>query len=643
MRFRAALLPACVALAVCGLTTLAMRNPLDVRPLSASGAPADLGDVVRQLDEHFAQRWAAEGLTPAPMVADDLVILRRLSLALHGTIPSLEEIRAFEADHRPDRVSRWTTAMLDDPRFADYFAERLARAFVGVDDGQFILFRRDRFGEWLSQQLRERRPYNQIVTEMITGQGVWTGDPEANFLTAAYANDEFDRNELAGRTVRAFLGQRIDCAQCHDHPFTHWKQSEFEGLTAHFSELQVSLVGVEDKVGLRYETAAQHASKLKPGPITNDVRRLLQQHELDIPEGSLVQPLGDPPSQWVIRAPEIDGAADDAPPADVRAVIRVEGDRVRAFDPQREHIIDQGANTAIRVAPPGVPFGDEWRPIDGTRREQLAAWVVHPENRRFERAIANRVWGLMFGKPFHADAAVDDLPDPDDPGTTDELKVLDLLGADFRAQGCDLRRLVQVIAASQPFRLDSSHPVQQAVEHEESMSDDARRELAQTVALLEREWAVFPLVRLRPEQFIGSMLQAGHLTTIDRNSHLFVRAVRFFRERDFVNEFGDPGEGELEQRVGTIPQALLKMNGQLSQELTEAGPFGAPGRIAGLSSSTRHALDTAWLVCLTRRPTTDESAFFLAELDDARRRDRNEVMQDLFWTLFNSTEFSWNH
>jgi hypothetical protein len=643
MKLRATLLPVFVGLAICCLSAWAVRSPLEIRPVVAHTAPADVAPVVRQIDEHFAHRWETEGLTPAPVVNDDLVILRRLSLALHGTIPSLEEIRAFESDRRPDRLSRWTTAMLDDQRFADYVAERLARAFVGVDDGQFILFRRDRFTEWLSQQLRERRPYDQIVTEMITGQGVWTGDPEANFLTAAYANDEFDRNELAGRTVRAFLGQRIDCAQCHDHPFAHWKQSEFEGLTAHFSELQVSLVGVEDKSGLRLEASADRAEKLTAGLVPDEVRRVLQENKLNVPAKAVLEPLDDPPTQWIVRVLSQDGTVDEGAKADLRAVIRIEGDRVRALDPRREHIIDQGAATAIRVARPGVPFGAEWEPPQGTRREKLAAWVVHPENRRFERAIANRVWGLMFGKPFYTNAAVDDLPDPDDPATAEELHVLDLLGADFRSHGCDLRRLFQVIAASKPFHVASSHPVERELDAGAEVSDDTRRELTQTVASLEREWAVFPLVRLRPEQFIGSMLQAGHLTTIDRNSHLFVRTVRFFRERDFVNEFGDPGEGELEQRVGTIPQALLRMNGQLSRELTEAGPFGAPGRIAGFSANTRHCLETAYLVCLTRRPSTEEADFFLAELNDARRRDRNVVMQDLFWTLFNATEFSWNH
>jgi hypothetical protein len=129
--------------------------------------------------------------------------------------------------------------------------------------------------------------------------------------------------------------------------------------------------------------------------------------------------------------------------------------------------------------------------------------------------------------------------------------------------------MIQAIAASQAFRMDSIHPLDELTEQPDGDIEQQRERLQ----AVRDTWGVFPLVRLRPEQVIDSMLQANNIRTIDQNSHLFVRALRFFREQGFVNEFGDPGEGELEPRVATIPQALLRMNGQLSRELTEAGPF----------------------------------------------------------------------
>lgn len=643
MKLRALIPLVLVVLAVAWVAGLAARSPVSGPAALGEAVPDDLAATVGAVDARLAELWEADGIQPADPVTDDLVILRRLSLALHGTIPSLEEIRRFEADTRPDRLERWTAAMLEDTRFADYFAQRLSRAYVGVEQGQFILFRRDRFNEWLSQQLRDHRPYDEIVREMIAGTGVWTGEPEVNFLTGAYANDQFDENKLTGRVVRAFLGQRIDCAQCHDHPFAHWKQSDFEGLTAHFSELNVSLVGVEDKAGFRGLLPAQ--AQPADGPVSQEIRGALGRRKLGVPENAEIMTLEADQHWAVVVRP--DGTSEEEPQPDegaalkVRAVLRRTNDGIAIYAPEREHVIDDARAGDLRVADPAVPFGPEWQPDSGTRRERLAAWVTHPDNRRFERAIANRVWALMFGKPYYTAAAVDDLPDPEE--EIPELAVLDLLGADFRKQGCDLRRLVQVIAASRAFRLESAHPVQAALDDTTLLDEQAYREVCRQVEEIERDWAVFPLVRLRPEQVIGAMLQANHVTTIDRNSHLIVRAQRFFQEQNFVNEFGDPGEAELEDRVGTIPQALLRMNGQFARELTQAGPMSAPGRINGMSSTPEHCLEAAYLVCLTRRPTAEEAAFFLPQLAERKGPNAEGVIQDLFWTLFNSPEFSWNH
>lgn len=587
MSIRNALLPLVVLAGVAALTLRAMQSPLSLpQPVVADSELDDLQATVDEVNAALRRLWseasAPAGDIPAdrlPAVnpaarADDLTVLRRLSLALHGTIPSLEEIRRFEADARPDRLTHWTAAMLEDARFSDYFAERLARAFVGVEPGQFLVFRRDRFTAWLSQQLREHRPYDQIVADMLTARGVWTGDGEVNFLTAAFANDEFDANKLAARTARAFLGQRIDCAQCHDHPFDHWKQSEFEGLAAHFGQLGLALSGVADKREKQFTVMM----------------------------------------------------LDDAPE---------------------------------RTVAPQVPFAPEWLAAAGPPREQLAAWVTHPENQRFERAIANRVWGLLFGRPFAhrvrmygknwetgeqtwawTERHVDDLPDPGDARFGTQLELLDILGRDFRAQGCDLRRLVQVIAASEAFRLESTHV--EADARPQALRNVERDAVQARVSQLEARWGVFPMTRLRPEQVIGSMLQANHVTTIDQNSHLFVRAQRFFRERDFINEFGDPGVDELEDRTGTIQQALLRLNGDFARELSEQKPLTAPGQIAAYSSTPERLLENVFLSGFTRLPAEQERACFLPQLQPGAE-GADGVIQDLYWAIFNAPEFSWNH
>ncbi|MDA0833416.1 MAG: DUF1549 domain-containing protein [Planctomycetota bacterium] len=542
-----------VFVGVAGMVAWAARSPLNddaVKHLYLLPPQSGFAESVDRVNRYFDERWQEIEISPAPP-ADEHAVLRRLAIALQGTVPSLEELRHFEADSEPERLQRWTARMLNDVRFSDYFADRLGRVFVGTENGPFIIFRRDRLTQWLSEQIHLNRPFDEVVRDLISQDGIWTDKPAANFITVAYANNELDVNKLTGRTVRSFLGQRIDCAQCHDHPFDKWKQSQYEGLAAFYGQTRNSLTGITDDATMTY---------------TVQDRKSLEEREIA----------------------------------------------------------------------PQVPFHPEWLPQEGTRREQLAHWVTHPENRRFERAIANRVWGLLFGKPWYD--PVDGIPDPDETAPPD---LLDILGADFREHNYDLRRLIHVITASRPYLLASNYE-----KPESSSSGAVSTSMTVTdeeIALIESEWGLFPLTRLRPEQIIGSMLQANNVKTIDQNSHLVTRTIRFFRERDFIKEYGDLGDNELEERAGTIPQALLRMNSQFAKDATEANPFGAVGRIAGLASTDEKCVETCYLVILTRQPTPEEREYFVAQLAPVEKSERTAVVEDLVWTLFNSPEFSWNH
>ena len=536
---------AAVVLGLAALVVGAARDPLAARRVAAARptTPVD-GEAhsAAAIDRHLERRWREEGLDPAGPV-DEHTVLRRAWLALVGTIPSLEEIRRFDADPSPDRVDRAIAALLGERRSADWIARRLATALVGEEKGQFIVFRRDRFTAWLAGAIQEGRSWDAVVREMIASRGLWTDTPAVNFVTQAAADGVIDADKIAGRVARVFLGQRIDCAQCHDHPFAPWKQHEFEGMAAAFAQARLSGVGVED-------------------------------------------------------------------------------------DPARVHRIEATSVAAVatpmagagRNVPPAVPFGAEWLGNGGTHRENVAAWVVHPENRRFDRAIVNRAWALLFGRGWHE--PVDDLPDP--PGGDGDL--LDLLAADFRDHGRDLRRLLRVIAATRPFRIASAHPLLDSPAGCDRVAE---------------HWAAFPLTRLHPEQVIGAMVATTSLQTIDRDSHLLTRTIRFFRENDFVREYGTVQDQQGRSSPATIPQALLQMNGKLSREMVEANAVTATGRIAGMARDDAERLDLAFLVALTRHPTTEERAALETLLGAAPTKGRG--VEDVSWVLVNSPEFSWNH
>jgi hypothetical protein len=481
-------------------------------------------------------------LQPAPL-ADDLTLARRLSLALTGSVPSLEEIRAFEAQPAATRMEWWMNRLLADRRTADYLAERFARAYVGTEDGPFLVYRRRRFASWLSDRLHTNQPYDQTVREMVAGQGLWTNKPSVNFLTATISEGRPDPVRLAGRTSRALLGLRIDCLQCHDDRLGNVElgemgqpreglQSDFHQLAAFFADADVSLVGVRDK----------------------------QQEYL-----------------------------------------------VRYLDEENEQSV-----------PARPPYRADLMPDQGSRRSRLAAWVTHPENRPLAREAVNRFWALLFGRPLVEPVDDISLHGPFPPG-------LELLVDDFIEHGYDSHRLLRIMAGSAPFRRDSRAVFRLTQDHE-------------------THWAAFPLSRLRPEQVAGALVQSCSVKTLDSHAHIVFQLLRSLQTNEFVGRYGDIGEDEFDDRGGTIPQRLLLMNGRLVRDSTRGNLItNAAAQIATFAGDDPRAVESAYLAVLTRRPSPIELEKFVARLGDRSAGSRRKAVEDLYWVLVNSTEFSWNH
>jgi hypothetical protein len=513
----------------------------------------DFVGTVGEIDALFTEAWAAAGVKPAPE-AQEFTVVRRVSLALTGSVPSVQEIRQYESAavrgySTEERYQWWLAGTFQDRRYGDYMAERLARATVGVEDGQFILYRRHRFTYWLADQLMANRPYDALVHELIATDGFATNNPASNFILSALDQSEKntpDRVRLASRTSRAFLGVRLDCAQCHNHPFQPWKQADFEGLAAFFGQVNVGLSGLHETPG-------------------------------------------------------------------------------------EEYVIDDKRADQKRVVAPSVPERKDLVPGAGSRRERLAVWVTHRDNPYFARATVNRVWALLFGLPLID--PVDDIGTvlqvpADTLGPTDPRRlqraVIDRLARDFVDHDFDLRRLVRVIVALKVYRLDSAAPEELTEAHD-------------------IYWAAFPMTRLRSDQVARSLLQACSLTTVNGESNLLVRLAFSDQERKFIERYGDTGEDEFDGRGGTIPQRLLMMNGQLVHERTKEDFNNASSRIAKLSPDDPKAIEVAYLATLTRRPTPEEEAHFEKRLAERDGRTKAQALEDLYWTLLNSTEFAWNH
>ena len=527
-----------VSLVLGGLVLMgANLAPTRAKPRRRELTPvAPLPDVVERLNLALGEQWKRAGVKPTPRAAD-LTVIRRVSLALTGSIPSLEEIRQIETWPSDQRLSRWIEELVSNRRASDYIAERLARAYVGVEGGPFLVYRRRRFVTWLSDQVQRNRPYDEIVRDLIAGQGLWTDHPSTNFITVTYDPDRkiYDPERLAARSARAFLGARIDCAQCHDHPFQPWKRDDFRGIAAYFGQVEQQFTGVAD------------------------------------------------------------GA--------------------------EEFIVEDRKTGKKSPFEPRVPFLPELDTKVGTRRERLARWVTDPRNEAFSRVTVNRAWAMAFGRPLVE--PVDDL------GSVSELpESLKILAEDFAQHHFDFRRLMVAIVSSDAFNRDSA-----AGDENETTSTNQ-----------EAAWASFPLTRLRPEQVAGALLQASRNETLDGDTHILIRLSSYGDLNQFVTRHGDPGEEEFNlEPSSTIPQRLLMMNGELVWKNIKEEVGTASGRIAALAPNDEKAVEVAYLVTLTRKPTPEELRHFTQRLSGTRGDERKRVMTDLVWSLLNATEFSWNH
>ncbi len=181
------------------------------------------------IDELLDTKLKRLKLQPSGPVSD-AEFLRRASLDLIGVTPSPQEVRAFlAAPHRPAAIDR----LMARPEFVDHWALKWgdllqnSRKYVG-DKGMWA------FRDWLRRSVATNQPYDKMVRELLTSRGSTYENPAANYFRVAR-----DPKAAMEKTTQLFLGVRMVCAQCHDHPFEQWTQNSYYELAAFFAAVGV--------------------------------------------------------------------------------------------------------------------------------------------------------------------------------------------------------------------------------------------------------------------------------------------------------------------------------------------------------------------------------------------------------------------
>lgn len=218
-------------LSTVGLIVLTGAIAVAGKPSSGGQSAADLS---RRIDDAIDARLKAENVKPAA-AADDAEFLRRVYLDLTGHIPPAQKAVAFLSDRDSDKRAKLIDELLASPMFGRHMADVWEALLVTHNsENRFLSF--EPLRKWLEEAFNKDTPWNTLVSDLLNA----TGTPEENGAAVYFmANQPVDK--VTDNASRLFLGVQLQCAQCHNHPFTKWKQTEYWGMAAFFLKVQAQV------------------------------------------------------------------------------------------------------------------------------------------------------------------------------------------------------------------------------------------------------------------------------------------------------------------------------------------------------------------------------------------------------------------
>jgi tetratricopeptide (TPR) repeat protein len=577
----------------------------------------------KKIDTFVAANYAKHDVKPMPKTTDEQFV-RRVYLDIAGTIPSYKQTTSFLTSTDPDKRTKLIDELLGSEGYSSHFFNFWAD----------ILRYRDRLGEdvrgepwrqWIKQSLTENKPYDTFVHEMLTAEGLVWENPATGYLQ----RDPGMPLDNVNNTIRIFLGTRIGCAQCHNHPFDKWTQKQFYEAAAFVYPTQTQ-TGGGDK---RYW-------KEDPNPRLRDEYQSIEQEEeqrrqryyqFEAHLRTNMKIVNDNPGRK-IQLPK-DYAYSDAKPGD--------------------------------VVQPKTLFGPDIKPLPGeTSRQTFARWLTSKENPRFALTIANRLWKQAFGAGQIE--PVDDMMDStvaENPALMtfleSEMKRLDFnmkeflrilyntetyqrqsfdhevaIGTPYHFPGPMLRRMTAEQAWDSFLTLARPEPGYQEVPmslYKEAVAVNLATDSAERV--LESRDRVVQFDQMR------NKAQEGYRSKYDRNV-LMARASELpspVPPNHFLRMFGQ-SDRELisaSSTTGSVPQVLFMYNGPVTHMLLAEGSSIYNNIVKRKNASD--AVRVVFLSILNREPDQEELATAISQVRGEQKAA--VAFGNVVWSLVNTREF----
>jgi Protein of unknown function (DUF1549)/Protein of unknown function (DUF1553) len=215
------------------------------------------------LDEIVYDRLKKLRLLPSEL-CDDETFLRRATLDITGTLPSVAEYRAFMADSGKDKRTKLVDRLIQSDSFTDIWTDLWAE-MLRVKGGGYAPSATDTkaaaaYYDWIHEQIAKNRPLNEFVADQINGTGSNLTDGPANLYTMLVHSPKFTPKNFASDFSQLFLGVRIQCAECHNHPFDRWTQDDYYSWVSFFTGLKRKQ-GAEPREFYVYNDASAEPAK----------------------------------------------------------------------------------------------------------------------------------------------------------------------------------------------------------------------------------------------------------------------------------------------------------------------------------------------------------------------------------------------
>ena len=541
----------------------------------------------------------------------DEEFLRRIYLDTNGTIPTMQQAKQFLRSRSASKRTALVDRLLGQPGYGSQMYNWLADIMRLVDKANNNTYLRP-YSDWVKQSLRDNKPWDETVNDLLSSEGKVWENPAVGFVL----RDPGMPLDNLNNAVRMFMGTRIGCAQCHDHPFDRWTQKEFYQLAAFTG-------------GTEYRLARTKMSKVNNGTIDKAA-----------PGGnrSLEARLG-------------------------RSIVRLNRAAVWSNDKkQLKFPSDYQYDDAKpgQMTTPTFLFDEKKASFTLPQRRQLFAdWVTSESNDRFALTIANRLWKKALGIGL-----IEPVDDMMDDTKASNPALMEFLASEIKRLDFDLKEFQRIIYYSKTYQRQVTYtdldpekqyrfpgPILRRMTAEQVWDSLLTLTLENPDAILRPDDSEYTsIIDIDAKTTVQQVIQKAKQLDTYNKAQRKVRSKRLYKgqelvraselpqplpEGHFVRQFGQSDRAIISDShtEGTVPQLLTMFNGPVTHMMLERGSV-IYNEVTDLKI-INDQLDVIFLSMLSRTPTEREVASAKREIRSAG----NAGFGNVIWALLNTREF----